>query len=301
MFSWKKNWSYPFGVGICAAGALIVQPSRASAQTSNDAKFDIVSIRPSPAREGARAISRMPILPDGQFVAENVSVETLIRFAYALHPTQAVNGIPKSLAGATVFDVRARGALASPASNNDRAELRAMARSLLAERFKLRARFEDSSRDVFVLQRVSPDRLGTGMRALPGVCVPSPVPETTPDGGSAAVIQVARARCGHIIDTGKMFGTFRDMEEFSRYLSAMGTLPVVDDTGLIGPYEVQMTFNPTSWTQSSPPPFFEQRAGLDHLPSIFDAVRDDLGLSLKREKRTVRSLLVEYVERPSDN
>jgi uncharacterized protein (TIGR03435 family) len=71
---------------------------------------------------------------------------------------------------------------------------------------------------------------------------------------------------------------------FVNLLASIRDLPVLDGTGLTGHYNFALDWNqdPTS-------------------PSLFTAVREQLGLELKAQKSPVEVLLVDYAERPSEN
>jgi uncharacterized protein (TIGR03435 family) len=74
--------------------------------------------------------------------------------------------------------------------------------------------------------------------------------------------------------------------------------PVVDKTGLSGAYDFKLSFRPQLPPDTS---IEEQFPELLNLPSIFDAVKDQLGLELTPQKGPVEFLVIDHVERPSEN
>ena len=69
--------------------------------------------------------------------------------------------------------------------------------------------------------------------------------------------------------------------------------PVIDKTGLTGQWDF------TIWTQTP-----GQRTDSDtaqQVPTILEAIRDQLGLRLKAAKDTIPVLIVDHIERPSEN
>jgi len=66
---------------------------------------------------------------------------------------------------------------------------------------------------------------------------------------------------------------------------------VTDDTGLAGPYAVDLTFSApgTGATDS------------DNAPDIFTALQEQLGLKLERQKRMMPVFVIDHIERPSAN
>ena len=74
--------------------------------------------------------------------------------------------------------------------------------------------------------------------------------------------------------------------------------PVIDRTGLTGNYDFTLSFLPDSARNASPdnlPPELRDR------PSLFDALKEQLGLKLQPEKGPVEYLVIDHVERPSAN
>jgi uncharacterized protein (TIGR03435 family) len=77
---------------------------------------------------------------------------------------------------------------------------------------------------------------------------------------------------------------------------------VVDRTGLTGRYDFTLRFFPT---EGSTPVMNGQPATPSPddaaAPSIFTAVQEQLGLKLESTKGTVEGLVIDHVERPSQN
>jgi uncharacterized protein (TIGR03435 family) len=74
--------------------------------------------------------------------------------------------------------------------------------------------------------------------------------------------------------------------------------PVVDKTGLTGTYDFKLSFRPQLPPDASQE---NQSPELENLPSIFEAVKDQLGLELTRQKGPVEALVIDHVERPTEN
>jgi len=77
---------------------------------------------------------------------------------------------------------------------------------------------------------------------------------------------------------------------------------VVDKTNLTGKYDVDLQWTPeAALMQSAPPdtgtPPLDEPAG----PSIFTALQEQLGLKLESAKVPVHILVIDRIERPSDN
>jgi uncharacterized protein (TIGR03435 family) len=79
--------------------------------------------------------------------------------------------------------------------------------------------------------------------------------------------------------------------------------PVIDKTGITGRFNFRIEFAPDEAT-----PFFRTAGGDPSAatpeptgPSIFTALREQLGLKLESAKGPVEFLVIEHVERPSEN
>jgi uncharacterized protein (TIGR03435 family) len=74
--------------------------------------------------------------------------------------------------------------------------------------------------------------------------------------------------------------------QLATHLSDFVDRPVVDRTGLEGKYGVELEFS--------------RRDG-DDLPSIFTAVQDQLGLRLETGKAPIEMLVIDHIEKASEN
>jgi len=74
--------------------------------------------------------------------------------------------------------------------------------------------------------------------------------------------------------------------------------PVVDMTGLTGYYDFKLTFLPPTIE-----PEVRDTLAQDVLdrPSLFEALRQQLGLKLTAQKGPVQYFVIDHVERPSEN
>jgi len=70
--------------------------------------------------------------------------------------------------------------------------------------------------------------------------------------------------------------------------------PVLDRTGLGGRYDFTLEWTPDLSPSDNPTP---NAAG----PSIFTAVQEQLGLKLERQKAPVEILVIDHVEKASEN
>jgi uncharacterized protein (TIGR03435 family) len=102
-------------------------------------------------------------------------------------------------------------------------------------------------------------------------------------------------------DPAHVTGTRVPMQYLTWWLSQVlqrDERPVIDRTGLDKNYDFKLSFAPELPpgfnTENLPPGF------LDH-PSIFDALRQELGLRLERQKGPIEYYVIDHAEKPAEN
>jgi uncharacterized protein (TIGR03435 family) len=178
--------------------------------------------------------------------------------------------------------------------------LQDLMRALLADRFKLVIREETKEGPIYVLSTASKDGpLGPKLRRAPRVLCPepgSPPPPPLPGGEPP--------RCEYRIGYGTLTGRGVTVKTLSVSMANFyGIGRVVEDrTGLTGGFDMDMEWAPmTQFRQPGnldPPPDFADRS-VNALPTIFVALKEQLGLTLEPGRGPVRSIIIERVERPS--
>lgn len=245
--------------------------------------FEVASVR-ADTNGGGIPLARIGILPGGQLRA-NADLRALIAFAYSLEPYQQVAGSQPLLDAR--FEVSARmpdGAPATPAS------IGASMRRLLIERFQLRARFEDQPQTVLVLRRAPGVPLGPHLKPSSEVC------GAGPGGDQPTARRAPPEKCVVRLEDGRLRPTLMNVPGLARLLSRVGRRAVLDDTGLVGAFEIELTFNPATIGQTR-----YTSESLDRLPAFADAVKNELGLTMETERRAISRLVVERVEPPIEN
>jgi uncharacterized protein (TIGR03435 family) len=91
-------------------------------------------------------------------------------------------------------------------------------------------------------------------------------------------------------------GQAASMDQLTANLQMYARAPVVDRTGLAGTYDFTLTAapQPALTPGDSDPP-------VSNGPSLFSAVQQQLGLKLAPAKVPVEYVVVDHIERPSDN
>jgi uncharacterized protein (TIGR03435 family) len=249
------------------------------AQSSSVLQFETISIKQSdPAADSGWLRSE----PDGTFVMENTSIRGII-FLGSPEPARDVVGLP-DWATRERYVIRAKPA--AGATDQQKAE---MWRALFADRMKLAAHVEQQERDTYALVIASADgHLGPHLTPSTIDCDPRRAAQRSPE---------ARARCGGPEGGGPLGGWIRSpgmpLDVLAGYLSGMlGGRVVNDRTGLQGFYAVD-------WSWSRAPADVKTRGVREQ--AIFSAIEEQLGLKLQAEKSRVPILVIDHIERPSEN
>jgi uncharacterized protein (TIGR03435 family) len=241
--------------------------------------FDVASVKkfgPGSVRGGVP--SRQA---DGAFDRSWTTVPALIEFAFEIPEYQVIGG-PDWLRKSS-FEVHARGDKTASL-----AQIRLMVQSLLRERFMLRTHTEQREMPTYALSVARADgRLGPGLRAASDPTCSKEVrpPQGVPDGAMTA------RGCSTI---SKLTTTF---------LALLMRAPVVDKTGLAGPYEWSFYHSREGLLGIAQPaePFVDRPVADPGLPSLTSALRDQLGLRMDATRAPVRVLVIDSIQQPTEN
>jgi len=227
-------------------------------------QFEVASIRQSPPDAGWQ----YTISPTSAgFSATNMSLRFLLFWAYKLNDYQLI--------GAPAWASECYNIAAKPGGSTT--DLRLMLQNLLADRFKLRVHQESRDGTVYALKVVN---RSSKMKAAAD-------PKCTAGEGTL------ENPCGRLAWSGNhLQGRSAAMTRLVFVLAQQLGHPVVDETGLQGPFDMELRWTPENARQPLPdnaPPF------------IVTAVREQMGLKLETRKGPVPVLVVDHVERPSEN
>jgi uncharacterized protein (TIGR03435 family) len=271
-------------------------PIRNVAQTpSPPPTFDVASVKRN--RSSAQANSNFPLGPGnaytpngGHFSATGFPLAMYINFAYKMMPAQ-IQQMATQLpdwAATDHYDIEAR-VQGDPGKDG----MRALMRSLLAERFKLAVHEETKEMPVAALVLLREGKLGPMIQAHPpGTACPTTIlpGDLTPDGRFPVL-------CGGFLQLPpsvrgrNRFGA-RDitLDFFARNASSVTASgrPMIDATGLTGTFDVSIEF---SRSQSNEP---------EDLPFEV-ALKEQLGMKLRPQKAPQKVMVLDHVERPTEN
>lgn len=248
--------------------------------------FEVVSIKPDRSGE-AHGIFQFR---QGRFTATCIPASALIDYAYQVRDFQ-VSGGPIWLRSQR-FDIEAKepdeiAELLQKLPPDQRFEkTRALAQSLLADRFKMKAREETRNLPIYNLVVA---KNGPKLKAAkPGV-------------GFRWHNDWFRVERDHLTAQGVDMGTL------VRVLSMLVVRAVVDQTGLAGNYELDLRWTPDfsqpdlSYAPSAPSTTNTRSDPASSGPSIFTALEEQLGLKLESTKGPAKVIVIEHIERPSEN
>jgi uncharacterized protein (TIGR03435 family) len=280
-------------------GLVNATPIRAQSQAGSAASgapgFEVASIKAHKST-GTMEMSRLFYTPSG-LTATNVTLQTLIRDVYRVQESQ-ISGAPNWL-NSEKYDVDAR--MEKSAADELRKldpmqslpERQRMLQALLADRLKLTLHRETKELPVYALAIA--ENGPKIQEAKPGDAYTNGI--QGPDGrpGGPGNIRMGR---------GMLTGQALSMADFVRALSEQLGRPVLDKTGLTGKYDLALQWTPSEGEL----PMLSRTEGTPSAPNfappgsaIFTAIQDQLGLELESQDSPVETLVIDHVEKPSEN
>ena len=235
---------------------------------------------------------------DGNFRTINVSMKTLLEFAYAIPSTRILGG--PSWLNSIYFDIDAKadssvdGQMQNLSSDAGKLEKQRMVQALLADRFKLDTHLETRELPIYVLAAAKSGPKFLDSQAG-GTTINGGHGHIQVEGGDNTVALLAEQLAEQVFQF-----DFGFCEIGQQLAEALGR-PVVDKTGIQGRYKLALEWTPDDRTA---PPGGDSASGSpapDSGPSIFTALEEQLGLKLESQKGPVQVLVVDHVELPTEN
>ena len=293
----------PIVVGVMNASPLAAQTAAAGSPA-----FEAASVKLNTSRDGER---NFDLAPGGRFTATRATLRDLVTLAYQLpngrlRDDSQISGGP-SWVNSDRFDIvaKAEGSAARIDAANIPAgaarpgelsaidQVRLMLRTLLADRFKLTVHNEIRELPVYALVMARSDgRLGPQIRKVEIDCAAQ-----RDDGGRRAPPGPGLAACGGFRGRGdRTTGHAVPMSMIAKFLEGSVGRVVIDRTGLIGSFDLDL-----QWTPDQPLPLdTPERVPIDpNGVSIFTAVQEQLGLKLESQKSPVDVLVIDRAEPPT--
>jgi uncharacterized protein (TIGR03435 family) len=251
--------------------------------------FEVVSIRQK--KEFSNGIPEVGPTPDGWRMVDN-GLAFVILHAYVpktgatFYTNDQIQGLP-DWTRTESYEIHAKVREADLADWQNPARqpamLQAMLEAMLMDRCKIAV--HRSSKEVSVLALVQGKSGPKYKESVPGDRHPSGIP--LPGGGT--IVPEDGGKAIHVYAA--------PMSSFASLLSNLAKQPVQDKTGLSGKYDMVI---PNLAMLAARAPGQESGAASDPGPTIFSIV-EDLGLKLESTKGNVETLVIDRIERPTEN
>jgi bla regulator protein blaR1 len=245
-----------------------------------DSSFEVVSIKRNIIGDEDMVINA----PDGTaYNTKNVALLGTLMRAYQV---KNVSDAPDWLANER-YDITAKAA-GKPTFD----QVTVMLRTMLKERMKLKAHIEPRETPVYALVVAKPNH--PGLQRFPHDCTAiladrdaamkagQPLP---PPGANGAL------PCGYTW-SGAINSGGITMARLAGLLDWVAGRVVLDRTGLSGPYEFTLRFVSPGAPAGEVP---------DDRPSLFTALPEQLGLKLEPTRAPIDTLVIDHIERPTEN
>jgi uncharacterized protein (TIGR03435 family) len=245
------------------------------------AEFEVASVKPT--GDSIAEPYDVQVVP-GRLRMRNAPLRGLIQLAYGVEGYQ-LSGGPSWLASER-FDIEAK-AVGNPSTKEMQGS---MLQALLKDRFKLAVHRETKEGPVYEL------RLTTGPRRIQpsaaGTCIPynpDAPPPPAPSPGQPRPNFCDFPHLGRQGQNRTLDGKSLRMDDVAQTLARVELhRPVIDRTDLTGTFDIHLEWTP------------ESTAAPDGL-SIFTALREQLGLRLDSARAPTEILVIDRVEKPSEN
>jgi uncharacterized protein (TIGR03435 family) len=236
--------------------------------------FAAATIKPSPPNKPGKGFG----FRDGNFVTMNTNLNDLIAFAYGLHTKQIVDAPPWF--GTDLYDIKAK---PDTQGQPNIKQMQMMVQKLMADRFKLTFHHDKRELSAYVISIASGGPKMTKSTAGPN----------DPTGFGFRGLGDLMVRNLSVAD----FATWMQ--------SVVMDKPVVDQTGLPDRYDFQLKWTPddSQFAQFKgistklPPPTDDPNAP----PPLYTAFQEQLGLKMGPAEVPDDVIVIDHVEKPSEN
>lgn len=254
----------------------IPQPAPRMKPMAADANpgIEVASIKPT--NPGAMMNKRIRVAGN-RLVMSNMTLQDLLMFAYNLEPKQIVNA--PSWFNSDTYDIEIQPDQPGAPS---KAQWNSIMQKLLADRFQLKHHMEQRELTAYI---VTVAKGGPKMTR-------SAIQTTGGQGGPEAAM----------IGPGSINAQAVSMADFAHTLRNILDLPVIDQTGLSGQWDLTLKWTPDEtqlggMMRGPQPPSDDA----DAPPPLLIALQEQLGLKLDSGKAQVPVLVLDSVEKPSAN
>jgi uncharacterized protein (TIGR03435 family) len=247
-----------------------IPPMEANANPS----FEVATIKPSAPDQRGKGFG----FQGDHFRTRNTNLNDLIAFAYGLHAKQIVDA-PEWF-GTDLYDIEAK---PDVEGRPNQKQMQTMVQKLLVDRFKLTFHHDTRELSVYVI------RVSSGGPKL--------TKTTSAENDPSAFFFRA---------LGDLTVRNQSMKDFATWMqSGVMDKPVVDETELKDKYDFQLKWTPddSQFAQFRgtgavvPPPSDDPKAP----PNLYTAMQEQLGLKMGPAKLPDDVIVIDHVEKPSEN
>ncbi len=280
---------------FCLLASVVMAVTALAQSPERPPSFEVASLKQNTSGDSR---TRMQTQPGGRLIVTNAKVKALIATAFEMADSPSlvdvrILGGPEWI-GSERYDINAKANTEfKPSPDGPARELLLMIRSLLEERFKLKAHRETRELPIYELVVARADgRLTPEMRRPAADC----------DAAIAAGIPPPRQPgepppCGMMGGPARMIAGGTTMQRLAANLTVRLDRIVFDKTGLAGRFAFTLAWTPDQIPTEAPPP------GIPPIdpngPSLFTALQEQLGLKLQPAKGPVEVLVVDSIKHPT--
>ena len=252
-------------------------------------QFDVASIKRNTSGEPGNSMRSMP---DGSEVLVNSPIRSFLGAAYPSESCQYV-GLPE-WAQTDRYDVTVK-----PPAGATREQTQAMWRAFFAERMKLVVHDETTDEPIYNLVRARRDgELGPKLKPSTHDCIAESNAARERREPPKPLVTEADFldSCGMRFGAGRIISGGYTMQSFTYNLRGLSGRVVRDRTGLTGFYAIDFTFAMPGQSAGG-----AGAADPNDAPSVFTALQEQLGLKLEPDKMPLQHVVVDHIERPTEN
>ena len=270
---------------VVAAVTVSAQERIPAGPPENGPTFDVVSIKRVTDIRDRRSVGEQP---GGRFVLSGMAIAPAIRSAYPADISELI-GAPDWVTSET-YDLTAQAGREVP-----KEQMEAMLRAMLADRFKLAVHYEIQERPVYALVLARPDgRLGPDIKKSELDCDAIQAARRAGSKETYPATSNGAPACGTSMRGEQGMTMLLGARPLSTLAASLGSgtgRVVVDKTGLKGNYD--MTLRYVDRPSPNAPP--------DAPPEIFTALQEQLGLKLEPDRAPLKILVIDRIEKPTEN
>jgi uncharacterized protein (TIGR03435 family) len=258
-------------VALLAMTALLPRLDTAA----QELQFEVASIKQDDPNARGQVTNHQPQIAGDRVQARSSRVLDLILYAFNIRPFQ-VTGNTRVPNPPNLFDIDAK-----VEGSHSEDDIRLMFQSLLRDRFKLATHWETRTLDGY---RLTMPKGGAKLK------------QVSPHGIAISDYRNLRVREGLVFmmvaeDGAHLMSNAAPISKLTTVLTGFLQRPIVDETGLKGTYDYVFDFTPDDF-----PPDVQTDS-----PTLATALKRETGLTLEKAKIPVQILVVDHVEKPTQN